>query len=175
MLKKNTYIVGLSILGILFQGNFSSIYGHGSKKKHHGKKEQQKIEAQVQDVHDGDTIRVYIPKFDSVEKIRFKKIDCLEVPNKWKNGNKRAQKQGDILGMKLSEVLEKGLKARDLLRSMIEKNGNKVVLLVDKPIKRGYYGRILAEILIKGENINDTLEKTPYCYHYPIKKKKKKY
>ena len=94
-------------------------------------------EADVVEAYDGDTVTLNIDFGDSIwklkEKCRLYRINTPEV-----RGQERPH----------------GLISRNVLREKIV--GKKVVIETHKD-KRGKYGRLLVDIWLDGENINDWL------------------
>jgi len=104
--------------------------------------------AKVISVYDGDTITVDIDLGFNLwlhnEKLRLSGINAPEIRTKNKDEKKR------------------GFMARDYLKSIIDQ---KQILIKTLRDKKGKYGRYIAEIYYKGENINDKLVKNGYAVY----------
>mmetsp|Transcript_68412 Transcript_68412/g.61477 ORF Transcript_68412/g.61477 Transcript_68412/m.61477 type:complete len:218 (+) Transcript_68412:34-687(+) len=103
-------------------------------------------------VYDGDTIHMVAPLFDGVIsrfRVRLNGIDTPELRTK----DEWEKKAGYIV--------------KDML---IEKIGDKIIELKD--VSYDKYGRILAEIIFEGENINQWLIETEWAFPYQGKGEK---
>eukprot|EP01084_Bolivina_argentea_P313181 542320_1 len=103
-------------------------------------------------VYDGDTVHIAAPLFNEVIarfRVRLARIDCPELRTK----DEWEKKAGYIV----KEILE-------------NKIGNKIIELTN--VKYDKYGRILSEIILNGENINDWLLDSDWACPYEGKGEK---
>jgi len=103
------------------------------------------VEGKIVEVYDGDTCKVVFPYFEQLYKwtLRLERIDTPEL--KTKNDLERSF----------------GFEVRDILRNMIL---DKIVKV--KCGKFDKYGRLLAEIYINGQNVNQYLLDNNYAFAY---------
>ena len=102
--------------------------------------------AKVVKVYDGDTVHIIAPLFEGVTSrfsVRLRRIDAPEIRTK----DEWMKKAGYIV--------------RDMLSDKIN---NQIIELQD--VKYDKYGRILAEIVMNGENINSWLLSTEWVCEY---------
>ena len=108
--------------------------------------------SKVVKVYDGDTIHIIAPLFDGVIsrfRVRLNGIDTPELRTK----NEWEKKAGYIV--------------KDML---VEKIGDKIIELRD--VSYDKYGRILANVFLNGENINEWLINTGWAFPYEGKGEK---
>ena len=107
--------------------------------------------------YDGDTVRFNLPDYPPIVgndiRVRINGIDTPEITGKCDNEKHEAQQ------------------ARDMVSDILN-DAEKITL---KNIKRGKYFRIVADIIVDGENLADLLVETGMAVKYDGGKKKKKW
>ena len=110
----------------------------------------------VNRVVDGDTVDVTIDLGFSVWKKMRVRMEGINTPE---------SRTRDL------EEKKRGLAAKDRLKSILEFNNNKCILKVSGV---GKYGRVLAELFVKGheKSVNELLMENGHAYQYHGEKKK---
>ncbi len=136
-----------------------------AKRYYHYKKyiyyKEQKLEAVVEKIVDGDTIKVYIPKYNSHEKVRLIGIDTPESRK-----NRRARIQEKELHKDLNSIISMGKQAKIHLANLIPV-GSKIILEFDVD-KRDRYKRLLAYIWYNQKLINEEMVKDGFALVYTV-------
>ena len=107
--------------------------------------------------YDGDTVRFNLPDYPPIVgndiRVRINGIDTPEITGKCDNEKHEAQQ------------------ARDMVSDILN-DAEKITL---KNMKRGKYFRIVADIIVDGENLADLLVETGMAVKYDGGKKKNKW
>lgn len=113
--------------------------------------------AKVTRVMDGDTVQLKLKS--NSPSIRLIGIDCYET-----SAINRAYKQAYANHIPLDEVIEKGLKAKQIMTQIMKQNNYTVYF---ECTGTDYYGRLLGVLYTKdGKNINTMMQNSGFCPKY---------
>ncbi len=114
-------------------------------------------------VTDGDTVKVMMG--EKKESVRLLYIDCFETSD-----NMRATWQAKRYHKSMENVIKRGKASKKKLEKKLKAGGN----LQLEWQKRDKYNRVLGELFLDGESVNDYMLKQGGCMAYEDRNKQNK-